>query len=228
MKNFDTFDKSAAFDLLTVVTVLVVVKQLLLPHTLLFAGPASTLSAMVVATLLLRRRKLSWDDLGFRKPESITKLILFSLLTFLTIVLVGASVGAIAGTFFEDVGVSGRFDNVEGNLIVYLGMLVLVWVHSAFFEELLFRAFVISQSSYALGGSRVATIVAVVLAAIFFGYRHYYYQGMKGAITTGAIGLALGLLYLWFGRKSILPLILGHGIVNTIIQTQRFIGGTGD
>lgn len=226
--KLDTFDSRAGVDLLIVIIVLVIVKQSLIPHTLLLAGPASTLSAMLVASYLLRRRNLSWQDLGLRWPQGWWKTIFLTGVTFLAIVLVGSAVSSVAGTFFEDIGVSGRFDNVEGNVVVYLGMLVLVWVHSAFFEELLFRAFVINRATTTLGNSKAAVVLAVIFAAVFFGYRHYYYQGMKGAVTTGAIGLALGLLYVWFGRKSIMPLVLGHGIVNTIIQTQRFIGGAGD
>ena len=226
--KLDTFDSRAGVDLLIVIVVLVIVKQSLIPHTLLLAGPASTLSAMLVASYLLRRRNLSWQDLGLRWPQGWWKTIFLTGVTFLAIVLVGSAVSSVAGTFFEDIGVSGRFDNVEGNVVVYLGMLVLVWVHSAFFEELLFRAFVINRATTTLGNSKAAVVLAVIFAAVFFGYRHYYYQGMKGAVTTGGIGLALGLLYVWFGRKSIMPLVLGHGIVNTIIQTQRFIGGAGD
>lgn len=57
---------TALRDLLLVVAVLVIVKQSLLLVTQLYAGPASTLSAMIVATFLLRRRGRSWSDLGFR------------------------------------------------------------------------------------------------------------------------------------------------------------------
>ena len=49
-------------DLAAVVAVLVIVKQSLLPFTLLYAGPASTLSAMILATVLLKRRGLGWND----------------------------------------------------------------------------------------------------------------------------------------------------------------------
>jgi len=64
----------------------------------------------------------------------------------------------------------------------------------------------------------------VVLLSLFFGYRHYYYQGLKGALVTGCIGLTLSLMYLWFGKRNLLPLILAHGLVNTISQTQRYLG----
>ena len=101
--------------------------------------------------------------------------------------------------------------------------MALVWTHGSFFEELLFRAFIITKTETLLGGSRGAGLAAVILAAIFFGYRHYYYQGLHGAIVTGMIGLVFGLIYLWLGKRNMLPLILTHGLANSIAQTTRFL-----
>ena len=129
----------------------------------------------------------------------------------------------LAGYFFEDVGASGRFDHIEGNLSAYIGIMLLVWTHGSFFEELLFRAFVINRASYALGGGLKADMIAAVFSAVFFGYRHYYYQGMNGALITGAAGFAFAMLYLWFGRRNILPLVFAHGIFNSLGQTFRFL-----
>jgi hypothetical protein len=81
----------------------------------------------------------------------------------------------------------------------------------------------ITKGEAVLGGTRTASLAAVVLAAIFFGYRHYYYQGMHGAIVTGLIGLLFGLIYIWIGRRNILPLALAHGLANSIAQTSRFL-----
>jgi len=74
--------------LLLVLATLVVVKQALLPFTAIFAGPASTFSAMIVATIMLRKSGLRWRDLGFRRPESWPKTLAGSLLIFLLILLV--------------------------------------------------------------------------------------------------------------------------------------------
>ena len=222
------FNRQALFDLLLVMIVLVVVKQLVLPFSFLLAGPASTLTAMIVSTWLLWRRGLSWGDLGLRRPKKLLKTLGLSVVSFLTIAVVANLMGWFTGLFFESVGDSNRFSHVEGSLSAFLLMIVLVWTHGSFFEELLFRAFVINRASAFLGGGLKADIAAALFSSVFFGYRHYYYQGIKGAIVTGAIGFGLSLLYLWFGRKNILPLIIGHGLVNTISQTQRFLGDAGD
>ena len=215
---------SAALDLTIVVAVLVLVKQALLLHTFVFAGPASTLSAMIVGTVLLYRRGLKWSDLGFRWPENWVAVLGWSGAIFIVFLVTVAGASAIANLFFEDVGTSGRFDFVRGDLAAYLLIMLVVWTHGSFFEELLFRAFIITKLSDTLGGMRGAGIVAAIIAAVFFGYRHYYYQGMNGAIVTGAIGLLFGLIYLHLRKTTILPLILVHGAANSIAQTSRYLG----
>ncbi|MEP3226616.1 MAG: CPBP family intramembrane glutamic endopeptidase [Parasphingorhabdus sp.] len=204
--------------------ILVIVKQSVLPHSFLYAGPTSTFSAMVVGTILLRRRGMSWNDIGLRWPENWLKTAGLTLLTMFLFIVAVKSMELVAEYFFENVGASGRFDHVEGNLPAYIGIMFLTWTHASFFEELLFRAFVISRTSHFLGGGLKADLIAVVFSSIFFGYRHYYYQGMYGALITGAAGFAFGMLYLWFGRKNILPLIFAHGIFNSMSQTSRFFG----
>jgi len=222
--NKSTFNFGALSDLALLMATLVIVKQSFLPFSFLYAGPASTFSAMVVGTWLLHRRGLSWADLGLRWPESWPKTAGLSVLVVVVLISSMGLMGALADMIFEDVGASGRFDHIEGNLQAYLVMMFLVWTHSAFFEELLFRAFIINRTSSFLGGGFKADVIAAVFSAIFFGYRHYYYQGMNGALTTGGAGLAFAILYLWFGRQNILPLILGHGAINSLGMTFRFLG----
>ncbi len=217
-------DIGALGDLAIVMFVLVSVKQSLLPFTYLYAGPASTFCAMAVATYLLWRRGLGWRRLGLRWPASWWKTAGWTVLTMAIFIAAAQSAQLLADMLFDDVGTSGRFNHVEGNTAAYVGIMFLVWTHGSFFEELLFRAFVIDRASHFLGGGLAADIAAALFSSIFFGYRHYYYQGMYGALITGAGGFAFALMYLWIGRKNILPLIFAHGIFNSIAQTIRFLG----
>jgi membrane protease YdiL (CAAX protease family) len=203
---------------------LVIVKQSLLPMTYLYAGPASTLSAMVVATYLLRRRGFGWKDLGLRWPDNWLKTAGLTLVSMIAFVVATQAMDLVADRFFADVGTSGRFDHIEGNVAGYIGIMLLVWTHGSFFEELLFRAFIITKASRFLGGGIKGDLIAAVFSSVFFGYRHYYYQGVNGALVTGAGGFAFAMLYLWFGRRNIMPLIFAHGIFNTLGQTFRFLG----
>jgi membrane protease YdiL (CAAX protease family) len=65
-------------------------------------------------------------------------------------------------------------------------------------------------------------VAAVVLAAAFFGYGHMYYQGLRGLITTMAIGLALGTMFLRL-RRNLWPIILVHAVVDSISMTAIFM-----
>ncbi len=220
----NTLNWTALIDLLIVMAVLVGVKQNLLAYTQLYAGPASTASAMIVATFLLYRRDIKWGDLGFRTPESWLKTMLLTLLTMGLMFLVMRIVGWVVDQFVPDMGTSGRFDHIEGNLPAYLIMMLTIWTHAAFFEELLFRAFIITKVFNFLGRGTWALIFAALFSALFFGYRHYYYQGLNGALTIAALGLLLAGLYLWFGRRNIFPLIFAHGIIDTLGMTYRYLG----
>jgi len=211
-------------DLIIVIVVLVVVKQSLLPVSQLYAGPVSTLCAMIASTILLHLRGSSWKALGFKWPKSWLKTLGLTLFTMFVFILCTQFIGLFADRFFEDVNTGTRFNHIEGNLSAYIIIMMIVWTHGSFFEELLFRAFIITHISEFLGGKLSSDVLALLISSAFFGYRHAYYQGIHGALITGAGGFAFGALYLWFGRKNIMPLILAHGAFNTLGQTFRFLG----
>ncbi len=214
----------ALIDTLIVIIVLVAVKQTFLLYTVKFAGPISTFTAMIVATWRLRARGTTWRDLGLVRPENLWKTIGWSAIAF-GVIIAGAALGnLLAEPFFDKLPSTNRFGNIEGDIPAFLMWLGLVWTHSAFFEEMLFRAFIIHHLGEFFGGDKAALIISVVLAALFFGYRHAYYQGAFGFVVTGSIGLTLGIFYVWFGRKNLLPQIIAHGTMNTIGFTMRFLG----
>lgn len=219
-------DARSFLDLAIVVVTLVVVKQSLLPISYLYAGPASTFTAVVLASFLLSWRGSSWGQLGLRRGEGWLQTGRLTILVVFLFLLATQLAKLVADQLFEDVGASGRFDFVEGDIGAYAGVMLLVWTHGSLFEELLFRAFFISKASRSIGGGTRSDWIAVALASVFFGYRHYYYQGMHGALVTGIAGLVFGGLYLRFGRDTIVPLVLAHGLLNSLAQTRRFFGVT--
>lgn len=223
-KHAGSLGWSTLLDLVLVLLVLVGVKQALLPFSQLYAGPASTFSAMALATFLMHRRGQSWRELGLVWPKNWFKIIGLAGLTMVFVIICGQLMSLVADEFFVDLEYGSRFDHIEGNLAAYIGIMLLVWTHGSFFEELHFRAFAISKISDVLGGRWRGDAAALFLSSAFFGYRHAYYQGVHGALITGASGFAFGVLYLWFGKRNILPLILAHGTLNSLGQTFRFLG----
>lgn len=211
-------------DAVLIIIVLVAVKQFFLLYTIKYAGPISTFTAMGFASWRLRASGMSWSDLGFRKPESWLKTLLLSGCVFGAIILAGVIGSGIAELFFDKAYVANRFGDLKGDVPMFALWFGLIWTHGSFFEEMLFRAFIINRFQCFLGGEMWSTVLSIVLAALFFGYRHAYYQGPYGFVVTGFIGLALGGIYVWFGKNNLIPQILAHGYMNTISFTMRFLG----
>ena len=71
--------------------------------------------------------------------------------------------------------------------------------------------------------SKLTWLLVIFFSAIIFGLAHSY-QGAAGILKTGAIGLVFGLAYLAVGR-NLWPLILAHGLIDTIDFITHFLGG---
>ena len=68
-------------------------------------------------------------------------------------------------------------------------------------------------------GGLFATVLAVVLQATIFGFRHSNDLSER-SITVGLIGLAMGIGYVVFGR-NLWPLIFAHCALNTMSMIDK-------
>lgn len=146
----------------------------------------------------------------------------FRPLRFLALAAVGVGLlqlsGTLLGPVWEQIFGSGRnlarFADVSGSVSQLLLVLALSWSVAAFGEELAFRIVLMRGVAFALGDSRGAFAVALIVQAIIFGLVHAY-QGPAGIAGTATSGLIYGALTL-AGRGSIWPAALAHGLNNTI------------
>ena len=65
------------------------------------------------------------------------------------------------------------------------------------------------------------TALTIILPALYFGYGHVYYQGLRGLIVTGLIGLMLGVLFVLY-KRNLWPLIIAHAVVDSLVFTALF------
>jgi len=197
-----------------------------------YAGPVSLLALIGLITIYNRTQGRSWRDFGLMKLEGkraklmVLPQMLLALAAFaaaVTITVIGGP--AIGLEFMNDIpgGVNDRWGAIEGSLPHLLLWLGIVWTAAAFGEEMFFRGFMITRLQTALSGIPFASVFAVILAAAFFGYGHVYYQGLRGFITTGAIALAFGSMFLVF-KRNLWPLIFLHGIINTLAMVGLYLG----
>lgn len=206
-------------------------KFLINQFTWAFSGPISLLMTLAILTLYLRSRGLDWTDMGLRALPGIkAKLLVIpqAFLTFLAFAAVVAPVlilGEALGWEFlteEPSGVEERWGNVRGNLPMYLLWLVIVWTAAAFGEEMFFRGYLVTRLQDLFSDFKFGNALAVITPALLFGLAHIYYQGLRGLVITGLIGLAFGTMFLLF-KRNLWPLILWHGVIDTLTFTAIFM-----
>jgi len=187
-------------------------------------GLWSILAAVGAGAVLMAMRKESWRDIGLRAGGNarfvLSRAAEFSILTLVT----GFTVIGIATAFGYPPSQSAVLAQQPETLSGFLLDIVFgVWVGAAIGEELFFRGILLSKFTTLFGGGRSALVLAVLAQAIWFGAGHAS-QGVSGMIMTGAIGAVMGTYFVTRGRRALIPLMIGHGLIDTVSQTIYFIG----
>lgn len=183
---------------------------------------------ILLCTWLLRRGGEQWADVGLRRPPRWWTVPLLTAGGFvLLIVLSGVLYRVVLPTVgLPPPALSGR-RMIRGDLAEYLyAAIPVAWGSAAFGEELVVRGFLLDRIAKVIGASGTpAYLAAVGLQAALFGAFHLY-QGIGGALVTGAVGLLIGLIWLWGGR-NLWACILLHGFVDFIAATESYTANPG-
>lgn len=185
-------------------------------------GLWSMLAGVGSGAVLLALRKESWRELGLRVGGD-TRFVLSRAgeFTILTLVTGGVVIGlatAIGHPPSQSAVLTQQPDTLPGFL---LDILFGVWIGAAIGEEVFFRGFLLSKFATLFGGGRLALALAVLAQAVWFGAGHAS-QGVSGMIVTGAIGAVLGAFFVTRARRALVPLIIGHGFVDTVSLTIHY------
>ena len=158
-----------------------------------------------VACALIWFRGERLADIGLKRPQRSPRSI-----------GIGVSLAAI---FFVAIYLSekagyhrelSRFADLQGNLRLTLVAAFYVILGAGFYEEFMFRGFLMQSLAMFFGGSRPAWWVALVIQSLLFGAAHAY-QNPLGMLITGTIGFFLGMLVLLTGR-NLWAAIIGHAV----------------
>jgi len=187
----------------------------------------SYLKFAVVLALIgwLKVRGARFSDYGFRNFGPVWLFVVIVLATLATGVIVPSVLDSVLSAYFEMAPRDlGRFTGLVSNLPQFLFVMPFVWIFAAFGEEFFYRGFILESVRTILGGGNAAMVAAIVVQAVLFSAAHAY-QGPAGMIPVGVGAIVSGFLY-WAGGRRLWPLILGHGIVDTIGLSIIFTGGT--
>lgn len=114
------------------------------------------------------------------------------------------------------------FDNLRGNLHALFALLPTIWLSAGFCEEIVFRGIVLGRLRLALGGSRLATLAAIVTSCIVFALAHGY-QGLSGWIIVGVMGSLFAVIYVWSGYRLWYSIAL-HLVYDTLSTVSLSFG----
>ena len=196
-----------------------------------YAGPLTLLTVLSGLTVYLRWRGLSWREFGLVRLPKLKSWLLLpaqALLAIVVIFAIGAGASAIGTALgFElmseqPAGVADRFGAVaDGSLPHYILWIAISILAAGLGEELFFRGYMVNRMRDALGSGVMMTALTVLLPALYFGYGHFYYQGLGGLIITGLIGLGLGILFLIY-KRNLWPLVIAHAAADCLGFTALY------
>jgi len=173
------------------------------------------IAALVIIGVTVWLRGDGLIGLGFFPPENWGTTVLWSLLLGIGIQLAST---VILEPFSDKVTKSttdhSAFESLRGSLLNFLLILLTVWLLVAFVEEVIFRGYMMGEIAELIGTSKIALAVNLLVSSILFGMAHWY-QGKSGALSTGIIGVVLGVLFIASGFNLWLP-ILTHGFIDTV------------
>lgn len=160
-------------------------------------------------------------DIGLKTPLRETQK-LRSAMTFLGWILGVIFASMITGSVVVEVFTLLETDTVEtiarksvlvGNLPLLLILTPLMWL-AVLGEELLFRGLIMNFLANHFGDTPTGWFIAIILTAFLFGIAHYW-QGPRGIVGAGMLGLIWGFAY-YFSGKNLWPATIAHCVTNTI------------
>jgi membrane protease YdiL (CAAX protease family) len=182
-------------------------------------------STLLAAKILMRVRGVTWQDIGLFSPKSYKKsiaatvfIIVFTVISISIFQIFKEQLGLQISPDTSNVRAVSKFGDLAGNWALFFTIIPFIWLESML-EEVLDRGFLMNWIEKALSSTWFATIVAVVVQAIIFGFRHSYDLSAR-SITVGLIGLGMGIAYVCFGR-NLWPLIIAHCLLNTSSMLDR-------
>lgn len=192
---------------------------------MLVAGPAGYGFGLFAVGAILWATRWDWSRFGLERPAPgqlgplVRRALLWTLGAF---ALVDLALAPAVEQLTEQPHDLSAFAALEGDLFAWLALTAFMWITAAFGEELVFRGFLQRELARLLGDGTPGRIAATGVTAVFFGAVHLY-QGVSGIVTTGVMGLLLGILF-WREGGRLLPCILVHGFYDMIGITLIFLG----
>ena len=221
MKATQNTATSYLLDLLVYIAIMFLIRETYIPNThFMVSGFLYSITTLIVATLLMKRRGVTWKSIGLCRPKNIPKTLLIAGVVFISIIIM-----LVAFHFFQDAFELFKETPQEkmssstgktlrnGDYGYFFSVILFVWLQSAL-EELLERAFLIHWLEGLFQNIPLKTVLAIIIQACIWGFRHSY-DISERSISVAFIGIIMGVAYVAFGR-NLWAVIIAHCAMNTI------------
>lgn len=173
------------------------------------------LGAVLIIILLLWARGDSLFQIGFSPPKNWFSTILMGLglgiiIQLLSVILIERLSEKITHTPHDH----SLINAVKGNWKVFLQWMILVWVLVALIEEGIYRGYLMTDLINLLGVGMAALTINLLFSSVVFGLSHAY-QGPSGMLSTGFVGVILGVIFI-LSDFNLWLAIFTHGFIDTV------------
>ncbi|WP_040281680.1 CPBP family intramembrane glutamic endopeptidase [Psychroserpens damuponensis] len=173
-----------------------------------------------IVFLILMASKFNWTTFAMGKKITGKTLIKSLILASILFIVFTFLIDPLLIKWLGDFNLSS-INDIRGNILAYLVLLVVVWVFAAFGEELVFRGYYMKGLAELLGNSNKAWLISALITSLYFGISHVY-QGLIGVVSVCLWSFAIALLFNK-NRNNLLLLVLIHGIYDTIGVTLIYL-----
>ncbi len=220
--------KGFLFDLIIYISMMFLIREIYFPEVgFIVNGLFWSFTTLIVAIWRMKVRNVTWKELGLRKPDNLWKALGISALilaaTMISLIAFNILIDHLPFSLGADTSSESavsKFGNLKGNWAHFLLIIPFILLESML-EELLDRGFLMNWIEKLFSSTSFATIIAVILQAAIFGFRHSN-DFSERSITVGIIGLIMGIAYVKFGR-NLWPLIIAHCLLNAGSMIGRVI-----
>jgi len=220
--------KGILLDLIIYLSVMFLVREIYFPKIGFIAnGLFWSVTTLLVATWRMKVRGVTWRDLGLVKPNNLWKTLGISVIIFVTIIISMIIFELLKDQFPSSISPDNssenaisKFGNLKGDWLAFFSIIPMILLESLL-EELLDRGFLMNWFEKLFSTTSFATVIAVLLQAVIFGFRHSN-DFSERSITVGIIGLIMGIAYVKF-RRNLWPLIIAHCILNSMSMIERVL-----
>ena len=193
-----------------------------------YTGTIGIWSGILLATFFLKKRNISWNDLGLSLPKGKKQWLKqvglgflaigsIFLVTIITLYVLQPSFGLT-----QAADASNKFSFFLGKPIVFMVYLVVgIGFGAGLGEELLIRGFLLNQLKNIFGDQKISWVLALLTQAIIFGFMHSYH-GSMGMVNTGLIAFSFGLIYL-VAKRKLFPLIFAHIVFDVLTMVALYV-----